>query len=504
MVKLLKNRRQSGPIVPSGKWSLRDVVDFEALASDSGGWKDAWRHGVREMVESAAPTTEKSRRRLGFRLMLECVRGEASIGDRMVNSARLVSIVLALLMFLAGVGVVRGLLTDYSYEEMRLVAAPEGTVATRVDDPVAVENVTEQARGFNVWIFLAVTLGFQWCLLLAGFLGYWLWRKWTGTLTMLEKAARWGIAKCSVGKIDPGLWNRLKSRARGGRGVFGWRLTRLLQAAGVGYNLGLLAGLFGCLWFMNVGYFWETSLPQFGEQSLNRVTQVMSSPTGHHYPGEQAVEISQIRHQLDMGDFIAALTHSLPPRQKANLNWSIFFFFSLALYGLLPRLLMWVSAWWMERRALAGLDFQESHHRALWREVTAVSRGEVTSTPADGAVVLDVGGLEITTEQLRPYFLRELRVNPEARYSLGTLDEEGEAKAMQAARDAAMGVVFLVEGWNLSPKQMAVYHAQVREAIGERNMIRYLVMGNHEELEQWTVFVDSLKDSEAEVFHFRD
>ena len=480
----------------SGKWTLRDLVDFEILVAKTQLWRKSWRVGVREQLEDAAPSTEKARRRIGLRRMLEDVRDDESAGSQVVTSARMISLGMTVLMFLIGVGVVRGLLTDFSYQEMQLVPAED------IEGSVQMQTTVEQGRGFNVWILLAVTLGLQWCFLIIGVLGYWLWRKWSGSLTVFETGIEWLIRKASGGKIDVGVWAQLKSRVRGGRSVLGWRLTRLLQAGGVGYNLGLLVGLFGCLWFLNVGYFWETSLPQFGAESLNKVTRIMSLPTGDNYPGERAVVLTQANHKADMREFIDVIAHSLSPRQRANLNWSMFFFFSLAVYGLFPRLLMWFGAWWMERKSLASLDFQESHHRNLWREVTKVERGEVRTSQADGVVVLDIGGLEIETEELRPFFLQELRVNPEERFSLGTLDQEGEVKALESARQAAMGVVILVEGWNLSPKQMSVYHTQIREAIGPEHMIRYLVLGNTEELKQWTVFVDGLKDSETGIYQY--
>lgn len=472
------------------------------LAPDLAAWKKAWRDGVRERVGEAAPGTGKLRRRLGLRWMLEDVRrGRVPVGEKVTGSARLVSAVLVVLMFLAGVGVVRGLLADFSYQELKF-SRVTGDGATEAF-PVALSEVTRSARGFNIWIFLAVTLGVQWCFLVFGVLGYWLWRRWHGSLTLLESGVQWLLRKAGGGKIDSGIWSRLKNGASGGKGVIGWRLTRMLQAAGIGYNLGLIAGLFACLWFLNVGYYWETSLPQFGGESLNTVTRIMSAPTGEVLPGRRAVAITRLGHSATPDDYADAIGGSIPPRQAADLLWSVFFFFSLAVYGLLPRLLMWLGAWWMERRALAGLDFQESHHRTLWREATGVQRGQVATGQTDGVVLLDIGGLETSTEDVRPFLLQTMRVNPEQRFSLGTLDQDGEKRALEAARAAAQGVVFLVEGWNLSPKQMAVYHRQVRDAIGAENMIRYLVLGNRDELEQWKVFVDGLKDSEAEVYHFQ-
>lgn len=478
------------------------MVDFEALIGNIKPWKRSWRAGVRDEVESSCPDSEKERRRLGLRWMLDDVRGDTSAGAKVTASARMVSVVVVVVMFIMGIGVVRGLLTDFSYEELEFSRPEVGELVSKTDYALSIETVSRQVKGFNVWILLAVTLGLQWCFLVVGVLGYWLWRRWSGSLTLLENGIEWLIRIASGGKRDAALWESLKSRVCGGRSVLGWRLTRLMQAGGVGYNVGLLFGLFGCLWFLNVGFYWETSLPQFGEESLNNVTRVMSLPIGEAFPGRQAVEMTQLGYKPDMSELTGDLIHSMPLRQQAILGWAVFFFVSLSLYGLLPRLLMWIGSWWMERRSLAKMNFQESHHRILWREITKVERGEVQSGPSDGVVILDVGGLEIATEALRPFLLQELRVNPEARFSLGTLDADGEKQALNAARDAAMGVVFLVEGWNLSPKQMGVYHAQVRSAIGEGHMIRYVMIGGDVEMRQWTSFVDGLKDSEAEVFHF--
>jgi len=211
---------------------------------------------------------------------------------------------------------------------------------------------------------------------------------------------------------------------------------------------------------------------------------------GMDLPGESAVKLSRLGVKMVADSGAATLTS----RMQIDLKWSWFFFFALAVWGLFPRVLFWLTAWMGERRALAGLVFQEPRHRTLWRELSKVQRGEIHSSQADGVVLLDVGGLEVETETIRPFLLRELRVNPEARFYLGPLDEEGERKALQAARDAAMGVVFLVEGWNLSPKQMAIYHARVREAIGADHLIRYLVVGNEEEFKRKELGTDFTKE----------
>lgn len=459
-------------------WTLRDLVDFEVLLDKAALWKDAWRQGVGEALERDGARKELVRRRLGFRWMLEEIRnreGEQT-GERVESGARLLAFLLWLVMLLVGVGVLRGLLMEFEY--------------TRAGETVTM-------RGYNIWILLGVTLGFQWLVMIGAALAYWLWRRWSGSLGVLQTLLRKIIRKWGGKKMAGDVWQRLQTRVSGGQSVLSWRLARVLQAGGVGYNCGLLLGLFGCLWFFQIGFYWESTLPQFGRDSLAGVTEFLALGVNGLAPSMPDID------QAKRG---AALVQpelsSFPRRTLIDLRWGFFFLFAIAVWGLLPRVLLWLAAWRMERRALAGLDFQEARHRTLWRDLTKVCRGEVRSGPADGVVLLDIGGLEMETEAMRPFLLQSLRVNPEARFSLGTLDAEQEKLALKTAGAAAMGVVFLVEGWNLSPKQMEVYHSQVRAAIGDDPMIRYVVVGSEEELGQWQTFVDSLRDSETAVVRF--
>ncbi len=493
------------------QWRLGDVVDLEVLLETLplDRWKQAWQQRGEDSSDAEdekGQLSEKERRRNGYWVLVKSLRdqeNEESVGERLTSSLRLLEGGMAVVMFFLGIALVRGLLTTFHYQEMSPVGNAEGL-------PHVI-----QERGFNVWVFLALTLGVQWFILISATLGYVFWRKWSGGLSFFQGMLSGGIQswmRRHLKKRERGGGDAVRAEVRmwkqilGGVGgeVWSWRLTRMLQSGSIGYNLGMIAGLFGCLWFLNVGYFWETSLPQFGGQSLHRVTQIISSPVGGELVTENDIALTQAgssvsRKTIENADIVSGLT----PRMRAYLAWSAFFFFALFVWGLLPRIAIWVMAWWKERRALAMMDFQESRHRSLWRELNRVQRGEVASAPTDGVVVLDVGGIDVEMESLRPYFLQVLRVNPEVRFSLGTLDSEGERKAMDAARSAAMGVVFLVEGWNLSPKQMAIYHGKVREAIGDRHMIRYLVLNaSDEEMKQWIGFVDGLKDSETEVFRY--
>ncbi len=473
--------------------------------TDVSAWRDAWRGSVRDDLKALKSTTstdkssklsklsELEKRRTGLRWMLEDVSAaqpsspidgqSAPQGQRVIALASMISFVLFVVMMLLGIGLIRGLIAPFSFYEY---------------DGSSTQSI--ELRGFNVWILLAVTLGLQWLLIIVSALGYFLWRKWAGSLSFLQN-----ILSAVIGKFGAeGSSSPIAKLTTGDyQHVWKWRLTRIIQASAIGYNAGLIIGLFGCLWFLKVGFYWETSLTQFGEESLKSLTAFLSSPSLHLLPTTEAIDYTNLAATTrDNQGASHQLGSSMSARDAAFSSWSLFFFAAFALWGLLPRIFFWLGAIILEHRACARLSFQQSHHRTLWREITNVQRGEVTSSQSDGAVLLDIGGIELSTEKLRPFLLQQLRINPESRFSLGTLDADGEQKALTAAKSSAMGVVFLVEGWNLSPKQMTIYHQKVRDAIGAGHLIYYVVIGNDEELQQWTRFIDGMKDVETDVHHF--
>ncbi|MGJ8677571.1 MAG: DUF2868 domain-containing protein [Akkermansiaceae bacterium] len=453
-------------------WRLSDIVDLESLLGSTALWRNSWRGSVRDILKSKGIESEKLKRQLGLRWMLDDVRGKqrCNAGTRVITGAKILETCAFFLMLLIGVGVLRGLVSNSS-------------------------SSTDSGHGYNIWVLLGVTLGLQWFFMILSFLGYWLWRRWSRSLSLSQTLLAELIRKWGSGSVKSETWSRLLSGEF--KKPLAWRMTRISQAAALGYNLGLVIALMGSLWFFHVGFFWESTLPQYGGETLYKFTNALSLAWEPITLSE--AQIAQAQRGFEYGSSTTEphLTHN-------NWSWGIFFLFAISVWGFLPRLILWLSACFLERRALARFEFQESQHRGLWREITKVQRGEIQtdSAPADGVVILDIGGIEISDDTLRPFYLQSLRVNPEARYTLGTLDPEADTLALAAAQKAACGVVFLVEGWSLSPKRMLGYHEKVRAAIGDHVMIRYLVLGDKDETQQWTDFVDRLKDHETEVFQY--
>ena len=464
------------------KWSLRDLVEFEArlgerAESDSREGRRRYRAAI-EGVDRW-PKNEGARRRLGLRIWLEAVGSEgagagAGAGRRLTGALRIMGILLGVTAFLAGIGVLRGLLHS---SEMFV-------------------------RVYNVWLFLAVTLGVQWLLLLGGMAGYALMRRGSGALSLFQLPVSW-LARRLAGKFEGSVWRALLEGGAGYRSALSWRIARLTQGAAIMFNIGLVVGFIGCLFFLSIRFYWESTFAGSG-WGLVDFMHLMAAPWSWSgvapSPEESEIGYSVLEKIYYENDGIAKM-------------WP-FLMMALLVYGLLPRISLWIWCLYKERRALASLEFQAPRHRELWRELTKTERKLASSGAGDGVVLIAVGGVEADAGRIRELLLRELRVNPRATYPAGVLDGERESEALEAMRKADLGVVLLVEGWALSPKQMKALHERVRAAGGSEAPVHYLVIGElregvptapgREEWTQWKDFVDSLRDPAAEVVAFAE
>lgn len=463
------------------KWTLADLADFEGLLAEEGAERGA-RRIYRESVAKALPRDlqEGERRRRGLRLWLEKKRGEdVLVGQRLESGLRLAGLLVKVLALLVGFGVARGLLLEL----------PSG------------------GRGYNVWLFLGVTLGVQWLLLVGGGLGWLLFRR-KGRLSWGQEVMSLLGRKFAGSRVGT-VWGRLlKMRSDGYGSVLGWRLASLTQLGAVWLNLGMVIGFMACLWFLKVNFYWESTLENLSKKQLVQVTEGLSLPwswAGEQWaPGEYGVERAALEVVENPLQAPAA-----DPRDPVSQRWMRFFVLALLVWGVLPRLVLYYCCYRREKRALAGLDFQEGRHRSLWREMAKVERTVVKTSQADGVVLLDVGGTGLAVEAVRPFLLQQLRVNPEAVHQMGVLDASKEKEAVAAMKEAERGVVIAVEGWSLSGPQMTENYRKVRAAIGESKPIRFLVLGTvageglqevgETEMAEWVKFVDGLRDPAVEV-----
>lgn len=450
-------------------WTLESLVDFEQEIATSTGSPSAVRTAV---ISAARGLDGAAARRLGLRVWLAEVR-QTSAGRKFSSALSMVGAVLATMTFLAGIFAVLGLLD-------------------------------RERGGVNVVLFLAILIGGQWLVLILAVFAWLIRRRaaegFSGVQALIGK-----LARRFSGNRDDSWWGNLMDGGGPPRAVLLWRLARLVQAAGIFFNIGILAGLAGLVLVKHVGFFWETTTESAMRSVLETGVRYLSFPWAWW---ADAVPDGSV---IDASRWLPARSSGLAPGPSA---WWEFLLMATCVWGLLPRAFLWLVAWNAGRQALANLDFQGRRHRALWRELTGADRVETDEKPLDGVLVLDVGGSGLTAGALRPFLLRRLRVHPAAWHSVAVLDSGAEDEALRALAKAPAGVVLLAEGWSLSPARMIALHAKIRSSGGADTPVKFLVAnvdGNRqpisptvEERRQWERFVDSLRDPSAEVFFYSD
>jgi len=450
-----------------GRWTLRDLVDFEGLAGEARTPDDG------AVLEAVKGLEGAEARRVGMKVWLDGVRrdggefpGEIWAGARSVGGALVV-----VGMFLAGIGVMMGMLD-------------------------------RERMAFHVPMVLGVGVGLPLLILIASLVGWLLRGRFSKGLGFLPWLLGGLVGKIGVAaKME--WWRTL--RLEGGKGweAMGWNLVRMTQAGAVMFSAGLMAGLLGCIWFMEIGFYWESTTPGWMAKQISRVVVFVSLPWAWAFPD-----------WVPLGDvFLGGFWENgriLDGRMESTAKWYKFFFASIFFWGMLPRLVLWAYAVFRERRALGALDFQSKRHRELWREIMGTRRADVSEAPLDGVLVVDVGGTGLKENDLRGFLLRRMRVNPGEWFEVGVWDGKGEAAVAESIRKAPAGVVLLAEGWALSPPRMTALCRQIRILAKAGTPIYFLVVNvgsdgkltvvKQEEKAVWKDFADGLADAALEVF----
>ncbi|MBK1882253.1 DUF2868 domain-containing protein [Luteolibacter pohnpeiensis] len=454
------------------RWTLENLIDFEqTLASGKLDTTSSTRTVVAEAVKGK---TGSEARRAGLHAWLEQVRGPVSMGRKFTSVLALMGAALIIFMWFGGVSAVMGML-----------------------DPVR--------GGINVTWFLAALIGGQWLVLVLAFVALAMRSRvgegFSGLQALIGKLARRYTAG---GEKENRWWRAVMDGGGAPRAVVLWRLARLAQSAGIGFNIGIICGLSGLVLFRQVGFYWETTTQSALEEGLHVAVKLLSIPWAAVFPA--GVPDTSVIHE--------SLWKSSDPVRlgPGPSQWWLFLLMTTFFWGLIPRLILWGIAWRSGITSLTKLDFQARHHRSLWRELTGVDRVETTEKPLDGVLVLDVGGSGLTEASLRPFMLRRLRVHPAAWHTTAVLDSGAEADAANSLALAPAGIVLLGEGWALSPPRMTALHSKIRGTMSAQTPLKFLVAnadaaGNpsaptDEERREWEKFVDSLRDPDSEVFFF--
>lgn len=463
------------------RWRLADLIDFEtALAAATDDERAADRLlFARDIRPQLKQGSELARRRTGLRLWLAARRektpnnADVSPGTLWIQGMTLLRLALFVGMAIAGFVVVVGLCAG-------------------------------ALQAVHVILFFALTLIVPWLVfVMLGLAGLVVGQKRVFLergLALVTRLAERAGGRSRARAVEQ--WRDRLLEGRAARQAVASTLAGAFQIGGLGFNVGAIAALLGCLMVFDVRFYWEAT-PETGGL-MQSATTLIATPWQWAWPAAVpdagAIEASRAR-------YIEG-TKQVPGAASAAAAWWRFLLMSMLVWGVLPRLLLIALFAWRTRGALAALDFQAPRHRALWRALTTVERGAVAARVDDGALVLDVGGIGVRGADIRGFLLRALRVNPQADHRIGVLDEAAENESDAALADSPEHVVLLVPDWGLSPRQAGALHARVRKAIGTQTPMTWIVMGLDggvpvapaaDHLTRWTTFIDGLRDPATEI-----
>jgi hypothetical protein len=336
--------------VPSPeKWTLADRLDFEALVAaderaavpaaiatrDAGLWKE-------KIAPQLAPH-ETGDRGLVFHRWLKTRRPGETLPGKWFTSVWY--------WFNAG-AILGGIVLGFAVASGALYYA--GT------------------RPVNVAVFVAVTVGVQWILLLWSLVVILSSGVRAASQRLLARIGE-GIAQALAGAMGHFSGEqRMRMRAElsslrqlSGRNLqpLGWAPLVSLQYFGICWNCGVFLALMARVTFTDVAFGWESTLAH-GSEGMYAAVQALATPWTWFAPGA-CPTLEQVEHSwFHYQSGVAALDRA------ATASWWPWLVFVILVYGLLPRLLLFCYFQLRMNLGMRKLSFDEPRHRAAWYRLT--------------------------------------------------------------------------------------------------------------------------------------
>jgi hypothetical protein len=389
------------------EWTVADLIDFEYyLDADERELREhpSARKALAERdralyldriapeVADEAPHTP-SHRRVSLRRWLAARRNGEDPPMRGIlpgaafdSAQRLVTLMLAVIGFLAGVGIASALL---SYDGTR---------------PVSV----------SWYLFLLVIVQF---LLVASVVSAWLLRRTRGRGSasasgllmhvirpLVTKAAsllqgqRIGHARAEIQDQALARQGLLKSQFALYGPVSYLPLIIPAQIFGVAFNVGVILTTVLLEWFTDLAFGWGSTL-NVHPQTIFDITRLIALPwswllgEGIGYPSLEQVAGSRI-----ILEHWATATPTIKPDPAHLRSWGSFLVMAVVTYGLLPRLVLWGGSVLAQHLILARLPFTHSRTQALYGRMLS-PRLETTTGGARQGVEMPIPG---TPETRKP------------------------------------------------------------------------------------------------------
>lgn len=285
-------------------------------------------------------------------------------------------------------------------------------------------------------------------------------------------------------------------RGRGGlyAGVVGWLAFALMQLAALGFSLAVFFTVLLRGWIADLAFSWQTTTHLSAEAvhrfvaTVARPWSTWTSPPFSH-PTMEQVAGSRV-----------FLKEGLQHLSSADLqSWWYFLLWAIAVYTILPRLLLLGGALWGGRRARGRLSFHDARCEGLIRRMRQPQlhigkEGEPEEDrrggqplPPEGlgerpaslqALVPQEVAAESQLEQWRRDIEREFRAGVESIVSV-KLDEIEDAELLRFLSEKGAGdsVLLVLEGWQPCITATLEYLKSLRRALGGERLLVVALVG---------------------------
>jgi len=475
------------------KLTLADLIDLElALAADREADVAALRRRDGEIAAKLATAGIDPRRTTGPRLFLAWLDElRSAVGTSADNSAgyRVQQLLAGIGLALAILGFVLGL------------------------SAVAAWLLPAGGRPINSIFFLGTVLGLQVPLLLLWVIAilprtwvhrvpgaetvFWLW----GLVAQLPpRIIGWLVARVSS---DTGrLLGQLRGQYSRLSWIYGslrlWLLVRLTQIFAVAFNLGLVAGFVLLSYGSDPAFGWKSTL--MTENQMHGVTRAIATPW-RWLPYDWANDPT--REDIKQTRYWTLAENYQRSTADAWARWWPFLFASLAVYGLLPRLITLGISHWQVRAHLRAIRLDHSEFDRLAERLARPQIDtQATEPEAAGGVsgphaasnadsddafpqrgpiaALAWAGVQVPPEEIERLVTARLGGSVAGVHTVGRLDPSEDARAVgQAVQDLTNSgdgrAALLVEVWEPPVGDYLDFIGSLRQALGRNRPICVLL-----------------------------
>lgn len=269
-----------------------------------------------------------------------------------------------------------------------------------------------------------------------------------------------------------------------------WKLVRLTQVFAVAFNVGAIATIVALSYGHDPTFGWRSTM--LDEAELHHAVRVIAAPWSAMEPAA-APTLEQIR-QTKYSSWDESFD-GWPTKA-----WWPFVFASMLVYGLAPRMVTWLVAFWQVRRAVSGAKLDHHEFRKLrsrLRRPFVDTRGQPDIGDADddgsapaalasrgdldfegkSLVVLKWSGVQLERAEIETILRTRFGAEVATLLPVGQIDQarDNEAIRQLATRAAAPPIALVLEAWEPPVADYLDFVRRLRSAVGDGVLIAVLL-----------------------------